>query len=234
MKILFLSTVYERNNPIVKHLESLGNEVVHYREKLVQSSKVLEGIDYIISYAYGYILDKTIVSMYKGRIINLHPSLLPWNKGRDPVFWSIWDETPKGVTIHLIDESIDTGDILVQEEIHFEEDETLLDCYHKANEAVEQLFIREWENIISGRIKPIPQPPGGTIHYKRDRNFYQNLNMTTVKDLLKLKQILQENNRREFPRDKTIHQLIEEQVEKTPNHIAIVCREKSLTYRGAK
>lgn len=231
MKILFLSTVYERNNPIVKHLESLGNEVVHYREKLVQSSKVLEGIDYIISYAYGYILDKTIVSMYKGRIINLHPSLLPWNKGRDPVFWSIWDETPKGVTIHLIDESIDTGDILVQEEIHFEEDETLLDCYHKANEAVEQLFIREWENIISGRIKPIPQPPGGTIHYKRDRNFYQNLNMTTVKDLLKLKQILQENNRREFPRDKTIHQLIEEQVEKTPNHIAIVCREKSLTYR---
>ncbi len=198
MKILFLSTVLERNNPVVEHLESLGNERCLLWRKITASSEVLEGIDYIVSYAYGYILDKSIVSMYRGRIINLHPSLLPWNKGRDPVFWSIWDETPKGVTIHLIDESIDTGDILVQEEIHFEENETLLDCYHKANNAVEQLFILgEWENIISGRIKPTPQPFGGTIHYKRERNFYQNLNMTTVKELLQLKQILQENTYRE-------------------------------------
>ena len=43
-------------------------------------------------------------------------SYLPWNRGADPNFWSILEDTPKGVTIHIMDESIDTGDILYQKD----------------------------------------------------------------------------------------------------------------------
>ncbi|WP_139488463.1 non-ribosomal peptide synthetase [Brevibacillus dissolubilis] len=230
MKILFLSTFLDRNNAVVQYLESLNYRVDICRDKLQATSEELLDVDYIVSYAYGYILGSDIVSQFKGRIINLHPSMLPWNKGRDPVFWSVWDETPKGVTIHLIDESVDTGEILVQESISFADDETLLDCYQKANEAIEQLFIREWENIISGVIQPAKQESGGSFHYSRDRDFYQNLNLTTVKDLLRLKQIVQESTDKDYPREKTIHRLIEEQAERTPDATAVVYQDQSLTY----
>ena len=48
--------------------------------------------------------------------LNVHPSLLPDNRGPDPLFWTFWrGDTSTGVTIHLIDEGIDTGPIVVQE-----------------------------------------------------------------------------------------------------------------------
>ena len=53
----------------------------------------------IISYNYSYIIKQDIISFMNGRIINLHISYLPWNKGSNPSFWSFMDETPKGVTI---------------------------------------------------------------------------------------------------------------------------------------
>lgn len=231
MRILFLTTFMSKGNKVVRYLESLHHEVVICQEKVHAQSANLQEIDWIVSYAYGYILDKEIVSRFRGRIINLHPSLLPWNKGRDPVFWSVWDETPKGVTIHLIDEHVDTGDILVQAEIAFADEDTLLDCYNKANQAIEELFIREWENIVHGRIAPYRQTAGGTIHFKADRDFYKNLNMTTVRELLALKRLCAEPKQGEKPIDKTFHQLFEQQVEVTPDHVAVVDRGQSLTYK---
>lgn len=231
MRILFLTTFMSKSNKVVRYLESLHHEVVICQEKLDEQSEFFEDVDWIVSYAYGYILDKAIVSRFKGRIINLHPSLLPWNRGRDPVFWSVWDETPKGVTIHLIDENVDTGEILVQEEIAFADEDTLLDCYNKAHQAMEDLFIREWENIVHGRLTPYPQPAGGTIHFKKDRDFYKNLNMTTVKDLLALKRLCEANNEEAAPIDKAYHQLFEQQVEQSPDNVAVVDQGRSLTYR---
>ncbi|WJQ84449.1 linear gramicidin non-ribosomal peptide synthetase LgrA [Brevibacillus brevis] len=231
MRILFLTTFMSKENRIVQYLESRNHEVIVWTKKWDQQTEYFEEVDYVVSYAYGYILGKEIVSHFKGRILNLHTSLLPWNKGRDPVFWSIWDETPKGVTLHLIDENIDTGNILVQEEISFDEEDTLIDCYNKANQVIEDLFIREWENIVSGRITPFPQPSGGTIHYKQDRDFYKNLNMTTVKEVLALKRFCGERTQVEKQSDKTYHQLFERQVEVSPDSLAVVYQNQSLTYK---
>ncbi|MCD8568399.1 MAG: formyl transferase, partial [Geovibrio sp.] len=75
--------------------------------------------DLIISYSYRYIIGEDVISAMNGGIINLHISYLPWNKGADPNIWSFLENTPKGVTIHKIDEGLDTGEILVQEELVF-------------------------------------------------------------------------------------------------------------------
>ncbi len=56
--------------------------------------------EWIISYNYKYLIPKTIIDAVNGNVINLHISLLPYNRGAYPNVWSFLEETPKGVTIH--------------------------------------------------------------------------------------------------------------------------------------
>jgi methionyl-tRNA formyltransferase len=103
------------------------------------------------------------------KIINLHISLLPYNRGSNPNVWSFLEDTPKGVTIHYIDEGIDTGDILFQKEIIFEEDnETLSSSYNKLNKEMQSFFIDNWEAIKEFHFSPMPQPNDGSIHSVED------------------------------------------------------------------
>eukprot|EP00392_Amoebophrya_sp_AT5.2_P019205 g19951.t1 len=62
--------------------------------------------DYCVSYGYRHIIRTPVIEgMFdRKRIINLHISYLPYNRGADPNLWSILERTPPGVTIHHIDE----------------------------------------------------------------------------------------------------------------------------------
>lgn len=71
-------------------------------------------VDFLVSFGYRHIIPPFYLNHYSRRAINLHISLLPWNRGAHPNFWSWFDRTPKGVSIHVIDDGIDTGGILAQ------------------------------------------------------------------------------------------------------------------------
>lgn len=128
----------------------------------------LYNVDFLISYGYRYIIKKEIFDKFGCRAINLHCSLLPWNRGADPNLWSFLEDTPKGVTIHCIDHGIDTGKILAQREMCFESSETLRSSYEKLSFAIEELFMEKWDDICTERIIPVPQPPGGSYHHSKD------------------------------------------------------------------
>ena len=86
--------------------------------------------DYLISYNYSHIIKSELLNLFPHSALNLHISYLPWNKGADPNIWSFLDDTPKGVSIHYIDKGLDTGDILGQRELFFDnEKETLESTY---------------------------------------------------------------------------------------------------------
>ena len=72
----------------------------------------------------------------------MHISYLPYNRGFYLNFWSFIDNTKKGVTIHYIDEGIDTGDIIFQKEV-FSNEKT----YNKLKQEIEDFFI---ETSIDG------------------------------------------------------------------------------------
>lgn len=96
---------------------------------------------FIVSFNYRHLISEEVLQLMPGRIINLHTSLLPFNRGSAPNFFSFWDNTPKGVTIHLVDKGLDTGDILCQRELVFdEEQETFASSYDKLLEAIKELF----------------------------------------------------------------------------------------------
>lgn len=172
MKILLLGP---HRPELVEFLLSFGDDVITTEEPLSINSKYLEDSDMIISYGYRHIIKKEVLDKVKRMVINLHISLLPWNRGSDPNLWSFLEDTPKGVTIHCMDCGIDTGDILAQQEVHCQPDDTLRTSYNRLSDSIEALFRRVWPDIRSGKLKPVLQPPGGSYHRLRDRVAFEHL-----------------------------------------------------------
>ena len=84
-----------------------------------------EKADFFVVVAYGKILPKEILDMPKFGCINIHASLLPEYRGAAPIQWSIIDGKKKtGITTMLMDEGLDTGDILKQYELPIADNET--------------------------------------------------------------------------------------------------------------
>lgn len=129
---------------------------------------------YIISFNYKYVIHEDILQAMEGKIINLHTSLLPYNRGSSPNFFSFVENCPKGVTIHQMDKGLDTGKIYVQKEMQFDEDrETFATTYEKLIEEITDLFIENWSAIKNGLIEPVEQKNGGSYHTVADLKRYQ-------------------------------------------------------------
>ena len=125
----------------------------------------------IISYNYNYLISQECIDAAGERIINMHISFLPWNRGFSPNIWSFIDNTPKGVTIHMLSEGLDEGDILFQKKVEFApEVETFQTTYNKLNSIITQLFKDNWDKILSGEYTKLrkKQPIGGSFHCIED------------------------------------------------------------------
>ncbi len=122
-----------------------------------------------ISIFFDYILKKEFLSCFPSGCINVHPSFLPYNRGQYPNVWSIVEGTPSGVTIHYINEGIDTGDILSQEQVPVQLFDTGESLYRKLESASIDLFKKTWPLLKNGEIQCTPQEKaGGTYHRTRD------------------------------------------------------------------
>ena len=184
MRILFLGPY---NNPIIKCLEAEGHEIFQTEEKI---NLTPINFDFGISFKYRYKLNKPIIDFFQGKLINLHISYLPYNRGADPNLWSFIDDSPVGVTIHLIDEGIDTGPILIQKEMIFDNKETLQTSYKKLNHELETLFILNNKEILAQEIKPYAQVGKGSYHKTSDKeslkfwtkNFDWNISIHELKN----------------------------------------------------
>ena len=102
-------------------------------------------------------------------------SFLPWNRGADPNAWSFLEDTPKGVTIHLLDEGVDTGAILLQKRLDIGPPHTLRSSYALLQSTADQLFRENWEALRINRIPAKPQVPGGSIHRSADLERFSDM-----------------------------------------------------------
>lgn len=163
-KILFLGYGCEETK-IIEATANNGYEVSHTTEKLTGNFD----FDLIVSFGYRHILRPAQLAKISCPIINLHMSLLPWNRGAHPNFWSFFDETPAGVTIHLVDEGLDTGPILLQQLVQFRPDENTFDTtYQRLISELETLFLKNLNAIINQNIEPIDVAGVGSFHRRSD------------------------------------------------------------------
>lgn len=169
MKILFLGDKR-------KHLYYFLNkncDVVQTEEKI--TLKQIDEIEpnFIVSFGYRHIIKGPIIEKYDGKLINLHISYLPWNRGASPNVWSFIEKTPKGVSIHMMDKGIDTGDIIFRSKIFLNEKYTLRRTHEILEEEIQNLFIKNWDKIKNGQFKRIKQDLNkGSYHTKKQTKKY--------------------------------------------------------------
>lgn len=114
--------------------------------------------DVIVVAAYGKILPVQILRLPLHGCINVHASLLPEYRGAAPIQWAIINgEKKTGITTMLMDEGLDTGDILLQEEIEITDDDDTETLSKRLAEIGASLLIKTIKGIKNGFIKPIPQ-----------------------------------------------------------------------------
>ena len=114
--------------------------------------------DIIITCAYGQIIPSAILDYPKYGCINVHASLLPKLRGGAPIHHAIIDGyTKTGITIMYMDEKMDNGDIISQEEITIEDNYTTEILHDKLSIIGRDLLLKTLPDIISGNINPQKQ-----------------------------------------------------------------------------
>ena len=136
-----------------------------YKIPVIQPKHILDsrfqilGSDLIVVAAYGHILPKDILDIPKYGCLNVHPSLLPKYRGPSPIQYAILNGDKKtGVTIVLMDEKIDHGDIVANSKFEIRNSKiTYLELHNKLAEFGANLLVKTIPKWLKGEIKPRPQ-----------------------------------------------------------------------------
>lgn len=163
-RLLFLG--YDKNKTrLLDVIEEQGWTIVHKSGRETDFS----GYELVISFGYKHKLTNDALRSAKRPILNLHMSYLPYNRGAHPSFWSFYDGTPSGVTIHEMDKTIDGGPICYQKYVNFTPQEnTFSKTYDRLTAELERLFCDNLENLLSGNYATHLQRGAGTFHTSKE------------------------------------------------------------------
>jgi methionyl-tRNA formyltransferase len=129
-------------------------------EKKAQIMPIVESLkpDCIVVVAYGKILPPEVINYPRYGCINLHASLLPAYRGSAPIHRALMaGEKKTGNTVMLMDEGMDTGAILSQEEEEILEEDNLKSLSERLSQRGADLLVRTLKDWFEGKIEPIPQ-----------------------------------------------------------------------------
>ncbi|HIC44113.1 MAG TPA: methionyl-tRNA formyltransferase [Sulfurimonas sp.] len=114
--------------------------------------------DLIVSIHFNQLIKKKVIHLAPTGVINIHPALLPKNRGTFPYFWSLVNgDTETGSTVHWIDSKFDTGDIILQEKIKISESDTVTSLANRCARLGADLMVEAITLIQTGNPPRIPQ-----------------------------------------------------------------------------
>lgn len=126
-------------------------------ENFLRNFKKLD-IDLLLSNSYSMKIRGDILKSINYNAVNVHWSLLPKNRGPNPIQWAlIKGEEKTGVTIHYVDDNIDTGDIIAQKEVVITLDDTWVTLKKKLENNSNEIISEIIPAILDGINKRIPQ-----------------------------------------------------------------------------
>ncbi len=111
--------------------------------------------DVVAVYGTRLLTRKTLAAA-RAPFINYHAGITPKYRGQDPGYWALatGDAQNAGVTIHLVDEGVDTGDVLYQARVTFDRDDTIATYQHVQAATALPLFARAIEDALQSRLAP--------------------------------------------------------------------------------
>lgn len=124
--------------------------------------------DLLITCGFGLILEKPLLDLPNIGCVNVHSSLLPKHRGPSPFLYVILSgESESGVTFHITEEGIDTGDILDQASFPVDPTDNALAIYFKACALAEERVLEVVERIETNGLQGTPQPTEGASYDKK-------------------------------------------------------------------
>ena len=120
------------------------------------------------------ILKPMVFENFSIGVMNMHPGILPENRGLDNLKWAIIDKKEQGVTSHLIDRNIDRGKEILKKTINIYEDDTLLDV-HLRLQNLEQKLMLESLNILKDSYNNLTNLGTGTYYKSVPKELENNL-----------------------------------------------------------
>ncbi len=154
----------------VKEVAVEYNIPVFQPEKLRKEPELIEklksmDLDFIIVVAYGQILSQEVLDIPKYGCINLHGSLLPKYRGAAPIHYAIMNgEKVSGNTTMLMDIGLDTGDMLLKNEVVIEENMTTAELYDVLKDTGAELLVKTIDGVYKGEIEPVKQGESETCY----------------------------------------------------------------------
>ncbi len=146
--------------------------------------------DMIVVVAYGRIFPSTVLKIPRIGCVNVHASLLPRYRGAAPVNWAIVNgERETGITIMLMDEGMDTGDVFCKKKVSIGEDETAEELLQRLSIQGAQFLLQTIERIEKKEIIPIKQDEKNAsyapILSKKDGEINWHRTAQQIKDLVR-------------------------------------------------
>ena len=172
-----------------KHLEVYQPEKVRNNEEFLNTVKKINP-DLICVVAYGKILPKELLKIPKMGCINVHGSLLPQYRGAAPIQWAVLNGDKKtGITTMYMNEGMDTGDMILKEEVQIGEDETTGELWERLSKIGAKLLVETVEKIEDGTAPREKQPEDFTmapmLHKELANIDWDKKDATQIKNLVR-------------------------------------------------
>ena len=162
MEIVFIVPRYDAQDPILKKwAKKLGVDYIPIKN--VNSDDSIKKIDsykadILVSMSFNQIIKRPLINLAKYKFINCHAGQLPFYRGCNVLNWVLINGEDKfGVTVHYIDEGIDTGDIIMQELSDISEIDDYASILNRATKICSQLLYKSLISIKNSSVKPIKQ-----------------------------------------------------------------------------
>jgi methionyl-tRNA formyltransferase len=134
-------------------------------------------LDYLISIHFPYIYPKEVLQIPAHGALNLHPAYLPFNQGWHTPSWAIIEKTPYGATFHFMEENLDMGDIVYQEKLKVNPDDTANSLYQRVLSLELKIFKKSLPDLKSFKYRRKKQSKKGTFHAKKDLSLIQEIKL---------------------------------------------------------
>ena len=133
-----------------------------------QTRDILEknDISYVLLASSAWLVKEPLLSMATTRIINAHCAKLPEHRSLDALPWSVLDNDPVGLTAHFVDQGIDTGPVLLFEEVAPQPGDNLIRLRQRVDAGKPEVFLKAVRGLVAGTLQPVPQHPSDGVHHR--------------------------------------------------------------------
>jgi len=154
---------------VLRRAKAMGiPAVVVQKHSTPETMHILErhDISYVLLASSAWLVKEPLLSMPTTRIINAHCAKLPEHRSLDALPWSVVEGDPVGLTAHFVDQGIDTGPVLLFEEVVPQPGDNLIRLRRRIDAKKPEVFLKAVRGLIDGTLSPVSQRPSDGVHHR--------------------------------------------------------------------